>query len=166
MTWWSNFVDWYQNKPEDTEAEAKTLEEKQFAYQRQLVDTREAQRAMASKAMGYLMDAGQTYKTPDSVTKYANLMTSLGGELSQLRDPSNKSSIDLSQYTSTPQEYARSSFKDLMPSDVPLKNGKSQDELSQSEKFKNKNKPLPTQEELAAMEKFKNSAIKSRNENK
>jgi hypothetical protein len=127
-----------------TERQLANLQEAQFKSQEDLMAKRELNRDVAMSAMGKLLGSAQAYKIPDSVTKYANLMTALGGELSQLRDPSNKSSIDLSQYVATPTEYTPTPWNQIDTSNNPKKPGR-------------------TAEDLATMEKFRNTAYKGKN---
>lgn len=80
--------------------------QQQYDFYNKLTAQRETQRNIAMNKWQSLLTNQQAYRTPGSVGKYVDLMQQLGGELSQLRDPSNKTGFDASAYNSTIDNYA------------------------------------------------------------
>lgn len=77
----------------------------QFEFQKALLQKREGQRDSAIGAMNNLIGNMPQYKIPVATQQYVKLMNALGGELSQLRDPSNASTTNLAQYAAQPEGY-------------------------------------------------------------
>lgn len=98
----------------DIKKQAQDLQDKQFEYTKQLNQLREFQRSKALLSMKKLLQSSQAYKIPDTVNKYSKLMTSLGGELAQLRDPSNKSGLNLEDLYSPAQEYDKTDLSGIL----------------------------------------------------
>jgi len=99
----------------DAAQASQRLLEQQYKFQEELLKKRESQRDQGISAMNQLMGMQPKYTIPESVNQYVGLMNSLGGELSAIRDPSNKSDIDFSQYATTPKNYEQAQLPTIDP---------------------------------------------------
>lgn len=93
----------------------------QYAFSSKNQANRENQRNFAMGKWRDLLGSQQKYETPGSVGKYVDLMFDLGGELSQIRDPSNKTNIDYNKYKSGIKEYDQLTAGDMSGLDKYLK---------------------------------------------
>lgn len=104
----------YSSKKSRDSAEASAdVMQQQLDFAAKMQTNRENQRNVALGAWRDMLGKQQKYETPASVGKYVDLMFDLGGELSQLRDPSNKTNIDYNKYKTGIKEYNQITGGDL-----------------------------------------------------
>jgi hypothetical protein len=105
---------------ESADASADVMQQ-QLDFAAKMQTNRENQRSFAMGKWRDMLGGQQKYETPKSVGKYVDLMFNLGGELSQIRDPSNKTNIDYNQYKSGIKEYDQLTAGDMSGLDKYLK---------------------------------------------
>ena len=137
-------IDWFNflttsNSPSANASEDMTkLMENQYAFTSKMQANRENQRNLAMGKWRDMLGNQQKYETPGSVGKYVDLMMGLGNELSQIRDPSNKTNVDYNQYKSGVKEYDQLTAGDMSGLDKYLKEI---EYTSESSEYGNHRKP-------------------------